>query len=121
MISRCGIRTELDLQKRRSQKIELGKPTSGACDQTERSSRFVITRLQSSVTGFTALRFEEAVQHYTMDVVKRMTDIKQVLDKTSGEETEESVAQKEKVLEELVEIVENIDYARGNILTSNLL
>lgn len=56
-------------------------------------------------------RFEEAMSQYTIDHVKRMKHIKATLDATAADE--KALQQKEDMLEELLEIVDNIDYARG--------
>lgn len=61
-------------------------------------------------------RFEEAMQHYTMDFVRQMETIKTALDSEEATESEEAVQEKERLLEELMEIVEHIDYARGMLL-----
>ena len=56
------------------------------------------------------------MKHYTVDVSKRMKAIKNTLDEDNAEESEVLVRKKEALLEELIEIVENIDYARGTLL-----
>ena len=56
------------------------------------------------------------MKHYTVDVSERMKAIKHTLDEHDAEESEELVRKKEALLEELIEIVENIDYARGMLL-----
>lgn len=53
---------------------------------------------------------EEALKHYMQDFCERMKEIKDVLDK--GEESEEGLEEKENMLEELMDIVSSIDYAR---------
>lgn len=53
---------------------------------------------------------EEALQKYMVDLSARMKDIKSELDK--GEESDVPLTEKEDLLEELMEIVESIDYAR---------
>ena len=58
------------------------------------------------------------MKHYTVDVSKRMKAIKNTLDEDNAEESEVLVRKKEALLEELIEIVENIDYARGTLLTN---
>ena len=55
------------------------------------------------------------MQHYTMDFVKRMQGIKATLDNETAE-TDEAVHEKEQLLDELMEIVEHIDHARGQSL-----
>lgn len=55
----------------------------------------------------------------SVDIGQQMTSMKSVLD-FNGPETEEVVHQKEAVLDGLVEIVENIDYARGTIYSRPL-
>ncbi|KAK9830004.1 hypothetical protein WJX72_009154 [[Myrmecia] bisecta] len=54
--------------------------------------------------------FTEAMAYYMKDVVERMREIKGGLDKP--DDSEGAVEEKEKLLDELVEIVENIDHAR---------
>ena len=56
------------------------------------------------------------MKHYTVDISQRMKAIKATLDEHDAEESEELVRKKEALLEELIEIVENIDYARGMLL-----
>lgn len=58
-----------------------------------------------------AHRFQEAMAQYTVDHVGRMKQIKATLDQS--DETAEVVQQKQDMLEELMDIVDNIDYARG--------
>ena len=48
---------------------------------------------------------------YTVDYVQRMTQIKATLDESN--DSADVVQQKQDVLEELLEIVDNIDNARG--------
>ena len=48
---------------------------------------------------------------YTVDHVQRMKQIKAMLDDSS--ELSDAVQQKQMMLEELMDIVDNIDYARG--------
>ena len=60
-----------------------------------------------------ARRFEEAVREYTVNVSQHMVKIKQELETTEQSGSKESVARKEELLEELLEIVENIDNAKG--------
>lgn len=57
------------------------------------------------------VRFQEAMGHYMQDFVTRMKEIKASL---GGEE---SIEDKEALLDELMEIVENIDYARGEFIS----
>ena len=64
-------------------------------------------------------RFEEAVKQYTVDLTERMVKIKNTLD--NKEESPESVNEKEALLDELIEIVDNIDYARGARLLTHAL
>ena len=49
--------------------------------------------------------------YYTQDFGKRMKDISEGL--TKQDDTEEGVEVKEELLEELMEICESIDFARG--------
>ena len=50
---------------------------------------------------------------YTVDHVQRMKQIKAMLDDES--ESGDAVQQKQNMLEELMDIVDNIDYARGMV------
>lgn len=54
--------------------------------------------------------FQEAMSQYTVDHVGRMRQIKAALDQSA--EAADAVQQKENMLEELLDIVDNIDYAR---------
>ena len=59
---------------------------------------------------------------YTVDHVGRMRQIKAALDQSG--EAADAVQQKEHLLEELLDIVDNIDYARGDaklVETANML
>lgn len=51
---------------------------------------------------------------YTVDHVQRMKHIKAMLDDSS--EADDAVQQKQDMLEELMDIVDNIDYARGMVV-----
>ena len=51
------------------------------------------------------------MSQYTVDHVGRMRQIKAALDQSG--EAADAVQQKENMLEELLDIVDNIDYARG--------
>lgn len=51
------------------------------------------------------------MSQYTIDHVKRMKQIKATLDSRATDAT--AVQQKEDMLDELLDIVDNIDYARG--------
>lgn len=51
---------------------------------------------------------------YTVDHVQRMKQIKATLDESN--DSADIVQQKQDVLEELLEIVDNIDYARGQCI-----
>ena len=53
------------------------------------------------------------MSQYTVDHVGRMRQIKAALDQSG--EAADAVQQKENMLEELLDIVDNIDYARGDI------
>ena len=57
-------------------------------------------------------RFQEAMAQYTVDHVARMRQLKNALDQS--DEDADAVQQKENMLEELLDIVDNIDYARGS-------
>lgn len=50
---------------------------------------------------------------YTVDYVQRMKQIKAMLDDSSN--SGDVVQQKQHMLEELMDIVDNIDYARGTV------
>ena len=50
---------------------------------------------------------------YTVDHVARMKQLKSALDQS--DEAADAVQQKENMLEELLDIVDNIDYAQGSI------
>ena len=50
---------------------------------------------------------------YTVDHVQRMKHIKAMLDDCT--ESHDAVQQKQDMLEELMDIVDNIDYARGMV------
>ena len=58
-------------------------------------------------------RFEEAMKHHMVNVPEHMLKIKQALEVPGAEEDVEEVERKEGLLEELLEIVENIDHAKG--------
>ena len=58
-------------------------------------------------------RFEEAMKHHMVNVPEHMLKIKQALEVPGAEEDSEEVERKEGLLEELLEIVENIDHAKG--------
>ena len=64
-------------------------------------------------------RFQEAMAQYTVDHVGRMKHIKATLDQP--DETADAVQKKQDMLEELLDIVDNIDYARGASLARCLL
>lgn len=51
------------------------------------------------------------MSQFTVDHVQRMKHIKASLDNT--EESDDAIQQKQDLLEELMDIVDNIDYARG--------
>lgn len=51
------------------------------------------------------------MSQYTIDHVKRMKHIKATLDSTATNEA--ALQQKQDMLDELLDIVDNIDYARG--------
>lgn len=53
----------------------------------------------------------EAMQSQTEDVTKRLRDIKGVLDEK--DDSDAQVGEKLKLLDDLIEIVEHIDYAKG--------
>lgn len=53
----------------------------------------------------------EAMQSQTEDVTKRLRDIKGALD--DKDDSDAQVGEKLKLLEDLIEIVEHIDYAKG--------
>jgi hypothetical protein len=55
--------------------------------------------------------FMEAMEAHTQDISKRMKEIKATLDER--DDSDAQVAEKLKLLEDLTEIVEHIDYARG--------
>lgn len=73
--------------------------------------------LHLSLNDFLSLnctcRFEEAVKHYTVNVSQEMLRIKEELERKDDVGSTETVARKEELLEELLEIVENIDNAKG--------
>lgn len=58
-------------------------------------------------------RFQEAMAQYTVDHVQRMKQIKAMLDDSS--QSGDAVQQKQNMLEELMDIVDNIDHARGMV------
>ena len=51
------------------------------------------------------------MQYYTQDFGKRMHDISQGI--IRQDDSEDAVAEKEELLEELIDICESIDFARG--------
>jgi hypothetical protein len=53
------------------------------------------------------------MKHYTVNVGEHMVKIKQALEVPGDAEDLEEVSRKEGLLEELLEIVENIDHAKG--------
>lgn len=53
------------------------------------------------------------MKHHTMNVGDHMVRIKQALDVPGSEEDTEEVERKEGLLDELLDIVENIDHAKG--------
>ena len=57
--------------------------------------------------------FQEAMEAHTEDISKRLRGIKDALE--SKEDVPEDVDEKLRLLDNLTEIVENIDYARGEI------
>lgn len=60
-------------------------------------------------------RFEEAVKHYTINVSGHMRTIKEELENQENPEDADAPSRKEELLEELLEIVENIDHAKGRL------
>jgi hypothetical protein len=63
--------------------------------------------------------FQEAMEAHTEDVYKRLRGIKNALDSKS--DIPEDVDEKLRLLDDLTEIVENIDFARGKILLLRIL
>ena len=61
-------------------------------------------------------RFEEAVRQYTVNVGEHMFKIKEELESQEGPEDTSLVSRKEELLDELMEIVENIDHAKGQAI-----
>lgn len=61
-------------------------------------------------------RFEEAVKHYTVNVSQHMVKIKAELESQTESDTAALLQKKENLLDELLEIVENIDNAKGRYL-----
>ncbi len=59
----------------------------------------------------------EAMQAQTTDIPKRLRDIKGALD--DRDDSDAQVGEKLKLLDDLVEIVEQIDYAKGGSLTGS--
>ena len=57
--------------------------------------------------------FQEAMEAHTEDVYKRLRGVKEALE--SKADTPEDVDEKLRLLENLTEIVENIDYAKGEL------
>lgn len=55
--------------------------------------------------------FMEAMDSQTVNISKRLCDIKQTLD--DKDDSDEQVGEKLQLLEDLTEIVEHIDYAKG--------
>ncbi len=60
-----------------------------------------------------ASRFEDAVREYTVNVSQHMVKIKEELGTAEESESEDTVVRKEELLDELLEIVESIDHAKG--------
>ncbi len=59
------------------------------------------------------LWLEEALKSAMVDLGKRMQDIKQTLDQGLGASSPRTLEEKEQLLDELMEIVESIDLAKG--------
>ena len=60
-----------------------------------------------------SFRLENVMKTYMVDFAQRMAEIKSKLDTSSQASTaDEDLAESEKLLEELMDIVENIDFAR---------
>lgn len=53
------------------------------------------------------------MQHHTVDAAKRMEQISQRLEDDAGDGDEAALHEKEALLDELMDMVEDIDHARG--------
>ena len=98
---------------RRSERVLTGR--------AEVAATIYATRLGCDGSPLVRRRFREAMAAHMQDHTERMRAIKSRLEGGSdsgreGGDATASVAEKEELLDELVEIVENIDYARCTVL-----